>query len=160
MMPAERAVAGAWPGPSAETHFHRPGRYAMWREAGTLRLCLSVEGPRGPVMHHRFLPPRLGYLFLMNRRRTELLYAIATAMAAGDALDAPAFDRLVETAAEAPESGLAALADRWDRAGQVSAALAALLGAPPACGPEGRPRWFARPRRGASSGLPAGPRPG
>ncbi|MEM7498738.1 MAG: hypothetical protein AAF371_12185 [Pseudomonadota bacterium] len=129
----------------SETHFRWPGRYAMWREAGGLRLEVEAgpEGARRPFRAD--LRPAEGYAFLMNRRRTELLYAIAEAMAAAGALDDAAFRELVNACATGTEDEIAALATRWNAEGRVVDSLAALLGAPvPGCA---APRWFARRRR-------------
>lgn len=82
----------------------------------------------------------------MARRRTELLYALAEAMAAAGALDEASFASLVEICATGDEDVLCALADRWNESGVVAASLDALLGTVPAS-------WFApvtrRDRRSA-----------
>ncbi|MEM6354979.1 MAG: hypothetical protein AAF844_04765 [Pseudomonadota bacterium] len=128
-----------------ETHFRWPGRYAMWREEG--RLWLEVEvGARGERATHRVpLAPAQGYALLMNRRRTELLYAIAEAMAGSGAFDADRLAALVERCGVGSEVEIVALADAWNGDGVVAHVMGDVLGR--ALPGSDAPRWFAPIRR-------------
>ncbi|MEO0956912.1 MAG: hypothetical protein AAFY66_00300 [Pseudomonadota bacterium] len=130
-----------------ETHFRRPGRYAMWREEG--RLWLEVEvGAKGERATHRApLAPAQGYAFLMNRRRTELLYALAEAMAVSGAFDADRLAALVERCGAGSEVEIAALADAWNGDGVVAREMGEVLGRALPGGDA--PRWFAPISRAA-----------
>ncbi|MEL6769116.1 MAG: hypothetical protein AAFP17_18195 [Pseudomonadota bacterium] len=129
----------------SETHFHWPGRYAMWREQGQLWFEVQA-GPPGEGEALRIpVAPRLGYAFLMNRRRTELLYAVSVAMAAQRALDTAALHALAELCGGGTEADVAAEAERWNGDGVVAATMAEILGEPLPGGAE--PRWFAPMRR-------------
>ncbi|MEO1532606.1 MAG: hypothetical protein AAFU72_10590 [Pseudomonadota bacterium] len=128
-----------------ETHFRWPGRYAMWREAGVLWLEVKTASPAGRRVDRVSLRPRLGYAFLMNRRRTELLYAVAMAMAAQGAFDDDALSALAEICGGGAEADVAALADRWNEDGVVAAVMAEILDVPLPGGDA--PRWFAPRRR-------------
>ncbi|MEO1773683.1 MAG: hypothetical protein AAFS07_01890 [Pseudomonadota bacterium] len=124
-----------------ETHFAWPGRYAMWREDGVL--WFAIEGSRRVATP---IPPRQGYRFLMDRRRTELLYAIASAVQAEDTLSASGLRALATTLSEGSEEAVAREANRWNGCGRVMAALTEIIGAEIPQTPE--PRWFAAvPRR-------------
>ncbi|MEM6678545.1 MAG: hypothetical protein AAF675_11820 [Pseudomonadota bacterium] len=120
-----------------ETLFDWPGRYALRREHGVLVLSVDVRSRRFTAHPS----PSEAYAFLMARRRTELLYAIAQSMAAAGALEDDGFGSLMHTCAGASVAELCALAERWNGQGLVAETMTALLGRPL---PGTPPRWFAR----------------
>ncbi|MEM8625217.1 MAG: hypothetical protein AAGG47_17075 [Pseudomonadota bacterium] len=134
-----------------EEHFRLPGRYAMWREGGTLWLEVETGSPGARRAQRTALPRRHGYALLMNRRRTELLYAIAEAMTERAAFDETALAALAEEIATAQEPALVSLAERWNGTGAVANALDAILPMPlPRQPGRAAPRWLApMPRRSA-----------
>ncbi|MEM8791265.1 MAG: hypothetical protein AAGE80_06590 [Pseudomonadota bacterium] len=115
-----------------EDLFDNPGRYRLARQDGALRIEVVVG--QGATLRQLSAPvrPAEAYAFLMARRRTELLYALAGAIEADEpAHSEPGFRDLVSICAAASESDLAALADRWNTSGNVEKRLSDLLGQRP-----------------------------